>query len=303
MVDSPLSPRLDPSVPVPPGHEFAPGADDVMASPHRLSWLRVPHRIVIAASVSIASAAILTLCRPIGAISRPALLAVRRFVYRSWGNTLCWVLGVRVETVGQPPTRPFLLVSNHLSYLDIPLLASIRPARYVAKVEISSWPLVGWMCRSVDTVFVDRSSRRDVVRVAQEMRRALDEGDGVVLFAEGTSTRGDAVAPFQAPLLASASRTGEPVHAVAVRYEVADDQVPADRSVSWWGGMPFGSHIIQLLRLPRIDARVTYAPNPATDQDRKQLARALQAQVEELFEPMTDQPTFVAAEHDHPDSV
>src|SRR5690349_85129 len=83
---------------------------------------------------------------------------------------------------GAAPPPPFVLVANHLSYLDVVVLAAQTDCRFIAKLDVSSWPLVGLLCRTVGTIFVDRENRRDLVRVNAATGRAIREGVGVVLF-------------------------------------------------------------------------------------------------------------------------
>ena len=97
---------------------------------------------------------------------------------------------------GRPPEPPFFLVTNHLSYVDIPVIGSQVGAIFIAKSEISSWPAVGFMCRSINTIFIDRTLRRDLSRVMREIDREMEHGMGVVLFGEGTSSKGATVLPL-----------------------------------------------------------------------------------------------------------
>ncbi len=213
---------------------------------------------------------------------------LERAIFRRWARAVCWVLGVRVTVEGVVPGPPCLLVSNHLSYVDVPVIASVFPSRFVAKAEVRSWPIVGWSCRLAEMLFVDRTSRPDARRVADEIRVAIESGDNVVVFPEGTSTAGHRVAPFRSPLLASAAAAGVPVHFSAIGYSVPGAGRPAHLAVCWWGGMAFGSHVLGLLKLPRVDARLSFGREPLGGHDRKALAIDLQRAVSELFRPVVD---------------
>ncbi len=90
----------------------------------------------------------------------------RSFILKTWSRGLLLIGGVRRHTVGDPPEAPFFLVSNHLSYVDVAVLGSLVGGVFVAKAELSDWPAVGFLCRSVETIFIDR-----------EMRRADPRGD------------------------------------------------------------------------------------------------------------------------------
>jgi len=103
-------------------------------------------------------------------------------IFRNWSRLFLALLRVRVHQQGAPPRAPFFLVSNHLSYMDIPLLASRADAAFIAKAEISGWPIFGPICRLAGTVFVDRTLKRDIPRVLRKIDKRLAHRQGVVLF-------------------------------------------------------------------------------------------------------------------------
>lgn len=203
---------------------------------------------------------------------------------RCWGPLFVRALGARPEHRGPLPDAPFLLVSNHLSYLDIPLLGRSGGC-FIAKAEIAGWPVVGRICKGVGVIFVDRGSKRDVVRVARRVEDALAHGRGVILFPEGTTGRGDALLPFRPSLLAPAARSRHPVHYSVIQYRTPPGAPPADRVVCWWNDEPMADHFRELLTLPPFTARVTWGPEPLADTDRKELVRHLRAAMEAAFEP------------------
>jgi len=210
-----------------------------------------------------------------------------RSVYRFWGSTLLRILQVEVEAHGRPPENPFLLVTNHLSYLDILVLTSLADCTFIAKSEIRGWPLIGWACRAVDTVFVDRERRRDVVRVRKHMVEVLEQGRGLVLFAEGTTSRGETILPLRSSLLAAAAAEELPVSFGTLGYRTPPGKAPACDAVCWWGDAALAPHFLSLVQLPRIYATVTFGPEPIRDGDRKSLARTLHQAMLESFTPVT----------------
>ncbi|MGI9524817.1 MAG: lysophospholipid acyltransferase family protein [Hyphomicrobiaceae bacterium] len=118
---------------------------------------------------------------------------------------VCGLLGVRLHVQGKVKSgRPTLLISNHVSWLDIPVLSAVAPVSFVAKSEVGSWPFVSWLAKLQRTVFVDRTRRSAVGHVTDTMRSRLNSGDTLVLFAEGTSTDGFRVLPFKSALLSPA---------------------------------------------------------------------------------------------------
>jgi 1-acyl-sn-glycerol-3-phosphate acyltransferase len=204
--------------------------------------------------------------------------AQRRFqerLFRSVSRRMLGLLRATVRVSGPVPEPPFLLVTNHLSYVDVLVLASRLPVRFVAKAEVRRWPLLGPLCRGFGAIFIDRSDRRDIPRVLAEIERALGRGEGIILFPEGTSSAGESVLPFRSPLLALPARLGRPVHAAALRYDPP--------SVAWWGESSLVPHLLGLFRLKRIEATVDFAPEPVIDEDRKRLAERLREAVGRLM--------------------
>lgn len=209
----------------------------------------------------------------------PAVEARRRWrlaSFRRWAGGVAHLLGMRRVVEGAPPAdAPFILVTNHVSYVDIILLASVVPGVFVAKREVRSWPMWGIFAGAMRTIFVDRERRRDALRVSDQIQEALVRGDGVILFPEGTSTDGRHVRPLKPALLEVAARHGYPVHHARVSYRTPSDAPPAHLAVCWWGDMEFGPHFAELCRLPGFQATVTFAASPIVERDRKALAQKL----------------------------
>jgi 1-acyl-sn-glycerol-3-phosphate acyltransferase len=193
---------------------------------------------------------------------------------------------MRVTVRGVPPREPFLLVTNHLSYLDIILLLSQLRAVFVAKREMRSWPLLGPLANLTGTIWVNRAVRRDAVRVLDQIDDAIARGDGVVLFAEGTTSAGSEVRPLRPALLDWAAREQFPVHSAAVSYRTPPGAPPAELALCWWGDMTFGRHFLQVLRLPWFEASVDFAPKPLSAPTRGELATRLRQAIAERFTPV-----------------
>lgn len=202
---------------------------------------------------------------------------------------------MRLRVAGRPPAPPFFLVSNHLTYLDILALGAALPCVFVAKGEIDGWPIFGALCRSVGTVFVDRTVKRDIPRALGELEQAVAERRGIVIFAEGTTGSGQQVLPFRSSFLDLPAKRGLPVHWAALSYAVPDDDPPASLAVGWWGDMPFGPHVRELLKLDRIDATLVFGDQPAAERDRKTLSAQLHAAVAAAFTPMPAPPGAATA--------
>jgi 1-acyl-sn-glycerol-3-phosphate acyltransferase len=202
-----------------------------------------------------------------------------------WARTAAFIIGLRIDASCNAPAPPFLLVSNHLSYVDVVVFASQLDCLFIAKKDVESWPIIGSLCRSFGTIFIDRRNRRDLARVNSEIAQALEDGRGVILFAEGTSSEGSCVLTFKSSLLEAAAKRSFPVSYAAVSYRVLAEDPPASLSVCWWGDMTFGSHFAELLRLRRIQAAVSFGSDEIRTHDRKVLAERLWLEVNRLFVP------------------
>ncbi len=210
----------------------------------------------------------------------------RGWIVRHWAVGIGKILGMNLEVRGPVPRPPFFLVANHLSYMDIFALYSTLDCVFIAKTEMDAWPVVGFLCRSVDTIFVNRESKRDSLRALNLISRAIDEGDGVVLFPEGTTSVGAEVAPLKPALLHWAARETQPVHYAAMTYATDDPHRPAHRSVCWWGDMALLPHVAELCRMRRFRAILTFGPTPLSDSDRGALASRLHAAIASHFIPV-----------------
>jgi 1-acyl-sn-glycerol-3-phosphate acyltransferase len=211
---------------------------------------------------------------------------LRTLAFRAWGKGFLAVLGARVEVRGTPPKPPFLLVTNHLSYVDVPLLASLTRCVFVSKHQVEGMPGFGALARAVDTIFIRRDRPRDALRVLDQMDEARTAGDGVVFFPESTTSRGDRIAALKPALLDAAVRTGQPIHFGIISYRTPPDMPPAHQVVCWWGDMTFRPHFLALLGYPGFTAYVTFGSETVTADDRKTLAARLRTALEREFVPV-----------------
>jgi 1-acyl-sn-glycerol-3-phosphate acyltransferase len=205
--------------------------------------------------------------------------ARRALACRSWARYVLWVMGVDVRLAGALADDPHLLVSNHLSYIDILVLASTGDVTFVAKHEVASWPFIGSMCRFVETVFVRRSRGAAVNDAIDGIASVLASGRTVVLFPEGTSSDGRDVLPFYSPLLEAARRAGRPLGWAALAYDTPERPGSEAESVCWWGEMTLVGHCWRLLQLPAIEADVIFGDLIEPDDDRKALAADLRSAI------------------------
>jgi 1-acyl-sn-glycerol-3-phosphate acyltransferase len=162
-----------------------------------------------------------------------------------------------------------LIVSNHLTYLDIVVYGAVRPFVFVAKSEVRRWPLLGTLASLGGTIFVDRDRSLQVANAGQQIEQALKDGLAVLLFPEGTSSNGREVLPFRSPLFESAIRTGASVRAAAIRYHAAD---AVESEVTYWGEMVFLPHLFRTLCIRDLSAEICFDA-PCRFSDRKTAAR------------------------------
>ena len=193
---------------------------------------------------------------------------------------------MKVVVKGTPPKPPFFLVANHLGYVDIAALRLAVPGVFVAKGEIESWFLAGKIVKDMGMIFIDRTNRRDIPRAGEEIMKRLEQGEGVMVFPEGTSTKGESVLPFNSSFMEFAARAGIAVSYAAVSYSTPDGSPPASNYICWWEDISFLKHMWRLYSLPGFTAVITFGDAAIRDADRKKLAATLHDKVESIFVPV-----------------
>jgi 1-acyl-sn-glycerol-3-phosphate acyltransferase len=150
----------------------------------------------------------------------PLLPEARRAAIRMWwSDRLIRLLGIHLRAVGVTPAQHgVLFAANHVSWLDPFLLLARHPAHFVAKAEIRSWPVLGWLAAQSGTVFIERQRSRDTGRVMRALVALLQRGDDVGLFPEATTSDGTTLYPFKPSLLQAAADSGAALCPVGVRY-------------------------------------------------------------------------------------
>ena len=190
-------------------------------------------------------------------------------------------INVHLSSTGALPSHG-LIVSNHLSYLDILVMSAAVPCVFVSKAEVEQWPVFGRYARWAGSVFVQRHDRADAARANVSVAESLQIGVPVVLFPEGTTTDGQSVLRFHSTMLQPAIDAGAQVTPCCIRYELDDGAV--EREVCWWGDMALLPHVLNLLAKKTIRATIAFGdPMPATG-DRKQLSQTLHREVLRLHE-------------------
>jgi 1-acyl-sn-glycerol-3-phosphate acyltransferase len=198
---------------------------------------------------------------------------------QSSSRRLLRVFQLETKITGDIPSSG-LLVCNHLSYLDILVLAALAPCVFVAKREVNHWPVFGWFARQAGTVFVHRERRPQTRQSVEQIEAALQTGALVVLFPEGTSSGGETVLPFKSALLEPAARQPHSLTAGLLHYELADGD--ASEEVCYWKDMTLVPHLVNLCSKRSIHASVHFNLLRKGSTDRKQLARELRAEVQRM---------------------
>lgn len=199
---------------------------------------------------------------------------------RHWSSFVLPFLGVDVQLRGRSPDGG-ILVCNHVSYLDIPALATATEMVFLSKAEVRRWPLLGAIAQAGGTLFIRRERRSEVAHLAPEFVPIINEGVVLTLFPEGTSTSGDRILPFYSSLLAPAAAHNWPVTPAHIRYEIDDGSVQND--VAFWRDMTFLPHFLKLLGKRRVRAVITLG-EPLRHSNRKALALNLHRTVSAIAE-------------------
>ena len=177
---------------------------------------------------------------------------------QTWALAFLAHAGIVLEVRGQPPViGPVLLVSNHISWLDIPVMHAARHCRFISKSDVKDWPLVGTLAKAARTLYIARDSRRDALRMVREMQQALQNNEVLAVFPEGTTGDGRELLPFHANLLEAAVLGNAPVQPVGLRFM---DQASGQTSYapSYIGDETLLGSIWRTLCAPRLVAVVHY---------------------------------------------
>jgi 1-acyl-sn-glycerol-3-phosphate acyltransferase len=201
--------------------------------------------------------------------------ALRDRLIRTWCHTIVRSAGVRVRTTGAaPPTGGLLLVANHISWLDIPLLAAVRPARMLAKAEIRRWPVAGALTASSGALFIERDRLRALPETVGRIARSLRDGGAVVVFPESSTWCGRARGRFRGAAFQAALDAGAAVQPVRLHYRY--DGGGPSTAPAFVGSDSLLTSVWRVVSVAGLVAEVHVRPTlpPGSAPDRRTLARA-----------------------------
>jgi 1-acyl-sn-glycerol-3-phosphate acyltransferase len=199
-----------------------------------------------------------------------------------WAGRLLAVVGVRVAVRGRPPRvrgGGALIVANHVSWLDIHVIHSILPARFISKAEVRQWPVIGWLAdKAGGTLFLERTRKADAKRLNEVMAGHLQDGDCLALFPEGTTTDGRQLLPFYPGLLQPAVQAGAMVWPAVIRYRTGAGAYC--HAAAYYGDMSLPTSLRNIAREPGIVAEIEFLPAlSASGRTRRELAAQAEAAI------------------------
>ncbi len=161
-----------------------------------------------------------------------------------WHKRLKTIFHVQSHVYGKANTRPTLFVANHISWFDIPAVGSVVPVRFLSKQEVSEWPLIGWLARKVGTLFIQRGRKGAAEQSIYNITLALQQGDHVIIFPEGTTTDGKSIKKFHSRLFQAAINAGADIQAIAISYPTKNGIHPAAAYIDDMSMMESVKHFI-----------------------------------------------------------
>jgi 1-acyl-sn-glycerol-3-phosphate acyltransferase len=235
--------------------------------------------LLLHAALGIALTLLLT--RPRQAAPGPVFDAIACW----WRARIARILRLDLRVRGRPVDGPALLVANHVSWMDIPVLGWIPTISFLSKAEVRRWPVIGWLAARGGTLFIRRGERGGADTAAEQITWHLIRGRKVLLFPEGTTTDGGRVRAFHPRLFAAALLANVAVQPIALRYTRPQGQPHGTPhpSAPFIGDDTFPSHLWRVLGERRIVVELEFlAPINTQGRERKALAQAAQQQIAEV---------------------
>ena len=202
---------------------------------------------------------------------------------------LLWLLSVEVEIVGETDQykKSNLFISNHLSYLDIPILGSKFPIRFVAKSEVESWPIFGFLAKKARSIFI-RRNKTDSLNQKNKLLDVLSSGDKVFIFPEGTTSDGNRVLDFKSSSFSFVENKNFKIQPIVILYSDLNG-IPINRwlrpMIAWYGNMDLTPHLFKLVGLSSIKVKLIYLEPVNTEnfENRKDLSKHLEGIIRKVY--------------------
>jgi 1-acyl-sn-glycerol-3-phosphate acyltransferase len=173
-----------------------------------------------------------------------------------WSKALCFVCGVKLVKKGQVCQSPVLIVANHSSWLDIVVIHRYIFLGYVAKKEIASWPIIGWVAKSGQSLFIARGEHASRKVVIEAMTKRFKQNKSIAIFPEGRATNGEKLGTFHRQLMHAAVENHTPVQAIAIKYIKKDGS--RNKEIPFKQGERFLGNVLRILTLPSGTAELTF---------------------------------------------
>ena len=177
-------------------------------------------------------------------------------VVNSWSKLLCYICGLKLTTRGKIQQNPVFIVANHVSWLDIPVIHSFRLAGFVAKEEISRWPILGRAIKSGETLFIKRGKHESRREVLENIEDRLKQGRSIAVFPEGKATNGEQLGRFHRQLMQAAVETQTPIQAIAIKFIKKDGS--RNNEVCFKKDESFVSNVFRIISLPSSMVELTF---------------------------------------------
>ena len=207
---------------------------------------------------------------------------MRAIIMQVWGRLCCWVMNINIHQEGsiERPDRGMLIVSNHIGSVDIFVMAACFKMSFVSKSDVRTWPLIGYMTRIANTIYIDRARRSELAGMVQAIAERLRSGYSVVVFPEGGATLGHQVEHFKSSVFEAVVQAESSVVPVTIRYYDGGEPSVA----CWPENISFAENFKRLLMHPCLNVNVWILPEVTGETDRQALAKKSRALISEKYQ-------------------
>ena len=234
---------------------------------------------------TVAFAFLITLCLVLGKI----IPLIEKWLPVLFHKMLLWLLSIEVVIVGETDQskKSNLFISNHLSYLDIPILGSNFPLRFVAKSEVESWPIFGFLAKKGRSIFIRRNKTDSLIQ-KNKILDMLSSGEKIFIFPEGTTSDGNRVLEFKSSSFSSVENQNFIIQPIVIVYSNLNG-IPINRwlrpMIAWYGDMDLKPHLSKLIGLMSIKAKLIYLEPVNTQyfENRKDLSNHLEDRIRKVY--------------------